>query len=140
MDVVSNFDIDVCSPIIVIDEAVLWVQMSRDIASGIQNRTMHCTVRKRTSRFMQYPFQRTLHRLRKYVSRGYTLQSLKFESAVLSDSPDRDAPNGLSVDDFDCWSFHQNRGLPHAHLAVCSSESLPDEQASDLDSGFNDSD
>jgi hypothetical protein len=132
LDVVSEFDIDVCSPIVLLDDAVVWVQMPQHVESGIQDRLMRCTVRKRSSRFLQYPFQITLHRLSKYQARGYTLQSLTFASGCridMLDGSDADGHCVLTVDDFSLL-VPQRRGLPHNHLAVCLSDFLTDEEAS----------
>jgi hypothetical protein len=138
-DVVSEFDIDVCSPIVLLDDDVVWVQMSQHVESGIRHRLMHCTVRKRSSRFLQYPFQRILHRLSKYQARGYTLQSLTFVSGCQNDMRDGSVADGrcvLSVDDFNLL-VPQRRGLPHDHFAVFHSEVPSNEEASCQDRGHH---
>ena len=99
-DVVSDFDIDICTPIVVREGGALCVHMTPSVAESITDLKMHCHVRKRQPRFMQYPLQRSLNRIRKYVSRGYSFASLTFHSTTHIDFPDRDAESSLFVDDF----------------------------------------
>jgi hypothetical protein len=99
-DVTEQFDIDVCRPIIIRRDGDLWVQMSTDVAASIRNRNMNIINRKRNDKFLQYPLQRSLHRARKYVARGYSFASLKFLSSTNFDFPEHDAACSLNINDF----------------------------------------
>jgi hypothetical protein len=99
-DVVSDFDIDICTPIVVREGGALCVHMTPSVAESITDLKMHRHIRKRQPRFMQYPLQRSLNRIRKYVSRGYSFASLTFHSTTHIDFPDRDAESSLFVEDF----------------------------------------
>ena len=100
-DIVQNFDINICTPIIVTEDKALWVKMKNDVASSIRDRRMRCVVRKRNPEYLSYPFTKTLHRLRKYVARGYGFASLTFESTTHLDFPELAENSTLNVDDFD---------------------------------------
>jgi hypothetical protein len=65
------------------------------------NGGMRCTVRKRNALFMQYPLQKSLHRMRKYAARGYTFGALIFESTSHLDFPERDAEREMEISDFE---------------------------------------
>ena len=99
-DVTRQFDLDICTPLIVVEEGALWVQMTQNVASSIRNRRMQCVVRKSNPEYLSYPFQKTMNRVRKYVSRGYIFDSLKFESTTHADFPERDEECTLNAGDF----------------------------------------
>ena len=100
-DVISQFDINICTPFVVREADGIWVSMTIEVAASIREREMRCTVRKRNALFMQYPLQKSLHRMRKYAARGYTFGALIFESTSHMDFPDRDAECELMISDFD---------------------------------------
>lgn len=100
-EVTSQFDINICTPFIVREPDGLWVRMTMEVAASIRERRMRCTVRKRNALFMQYPLQKSLHRMRKYAARGYTFGALIFESTSHLDFPDRDAECEMEISDFD---------------------------------------
>jgi hypothetical protein len=104
-DVIDQFDIDVCRPIVTRHDGDLWVQMSPEVAASIWNRIMNITNRKTNDKFLQYPLQRSLHRAQKYVARGYSFASLKFLSSTNIDFPEHDAACSLNIYDFDCLSL-----------------------------------
>lgn len=110
-DVVHQFDIDICTPIIIHEDGALWVKMSQHVASSIRDRRMHCIVRKRNPEYLSYPFKKTLNRLHKYVARGYVFDSLTFESVTRADIPLREEDCTLNVDDFAamCTSLRSKR-------------------------------
>jgi hypothetical protein len=87
-DVVNQFDINICQPVVVISHDQFIVKMSPHVAYCIRNRLMECEIKKNDKRFADYPLSRTLHRLSKYRSRGYSLMSLTFLSNVHVDYPD----------------------------------------------------
>jgi hypothetical protein len=122
-DVVQQFDIDICTPYIVHENGTFWVEMSATVADGIRNRCMNCVVRKQHSEFLCYPFKKTLHRLRKYVTRGYVFASLGFVTATHIDFPDLDHECTLNVDDFDieCMMTKRNQATGNASVgdALC---------------------
>jgi hypothetical protein len=99
-DVTQQFDLDICTPLIVVEDGAHWVQMTQDVASSIRDRRMHCVVRKCNPAYLSYPFQRTMNRVRKYVSRGFVFASLKFASAIHVDFPECDEERTLNADDF----------------------------------------
>jgi hypothetical protein len=71
-DVISQFDINICTPFVVREADGIWVSMTIEVAASIREREMRCTVRKRNALFMQYPLQKSLNRMRKYAARGYS--------------------------------------------------------------------
>jgi hypothetical protein len=87
-DVVNQFDINICQPVIGFTHDQFIVKMSLHVAYCIRNQLMECVIKKTDKRFMDYPLSRTLHRLSKYRSRGYTLMSLTFLSNMHIDFPD----------------------------------------------------
>ena len=99
-DVIQQFDLDICTPLIVVENGTHWVQMTKDVAASILNRRMHCVVRKTNPAYLSYPFQKTMNRVRKYASRGYIFASMKFESATHVDFPECDEESTLNADDF----------------------------------------
>jgi hypothetical protein len=99
-DVIEQFDIDVCRPIIIRRDGDMSVQMTVDVAASIWNRIMNVINRKRNVKFLQYPLQRSLQRARKYAARGYTFASLTFLSSSSIDFPELDAACSLNIDDF----------------------------------------
>ena len=99
-DVVHEFDINICTPIVTRKDDMLWVRMTPDVADSIRNRRLHCNMQKRHTKFMQYPLQRTLHRVGKYVERGYLFASMTFQSTAHIDFPEHDAACTLNIDDF----------------------------------------
>lgn len=99
-DVVQQFDINICTPVIVQEDGALWVNMTNDVASSICDRRMRCVVRKKNPAYLNYPFQRTMNRVRKYISRGYAFASLTFESTAHIDFAEHDDECALKVDDF----------------------------------------
>jgi hypothetical protein len=99
-DIVQQFDIDVCTPIVTHKDGKLWVRMTTDVAASIRERKMHCNMRKRHSKFMHYPLQRTLHRVGKYVARGYFFASMTFYSSTHLDFPEHDTNCTLNISDF----------------------------------------
>ena len=98
-DVTLQFDIDICTPIVIRRNGAFYIQMTALVASCIRDRIMHCIVRQHRFGSMHYPVQKSLSRLRKYQARGYTLMSLTFESTVSRDFPEFDFI--LNPDDFD---------------------------------------
>lgn len=98
-DVTNQFDIDICTPIVIRRNGALYIQMSAHVASCIRDRIMHCIMRQHRFGSMHYPVQKSLTRLRKYQARGYALMSLTFESTVTRDFPEFDFM--LNLDHFD---------------------------------------
>jgi hypothetical protein len=114
-EVISQFDINICTPIIVREaDNGIWVSMSMEVAAGIREREMRCTVRKRNALFMQYPLQKSLHRMRKYAARGYSFGALIFEATSHRDFPDRDADSELKISDFDHLVINPISTVSHA--------------------------
>jgi hypothetical protein len=100
-EVISQFDINICTPFIVREADGIWVSMTMEVAASIREREMRCTIRKRNALFLQYPLQKSLNRMRKYVARGYTFVALIFESTSHMDFPEHDAEVELKISDFD---------------------------------------
>lgn len=96
--VVSQFDIDICQPIVMKRNGEIVLLMSGEILAGIRDRCMHCTVAKKKPSAMSYPFAKTLSRLSKYQTRGYNLASMTFTSVIHLDFPDLES--WLHADDF----------------------------------------
>jgi hypothetical protein len=96
--VVSQFDIDICKPIVIQRNGEIILQMSGEILAGISDRCMHCTIDKKKPSTMAYPFAKTLSRLSKYQTRGYSLASMTFRSVINLDFPDLES--WLHADDF----------------------------------------
>ena len=90
-DVIGQFDIDVCKVVINRFDGVLQVKVAEDVLAQIRDRQMHCFVRKRTPRSLQYPLQKTLLRMMKYRSRGYKCMSILLESSNDHNFPEYDS-------------------------------------------------
>ena len=97
-DVVNQFDINICQPVVAFSNDECVVKMSPNVAYCIRNRLMECVITKNDKRFADYPLSRTLHRLSKYRSRGYTLMSMTFLSNMHIDFPD--SSQELQPEDF----------------------------------------
>jgi hypothetical protein len=98
-DVTKQFDIDICTPIVIRRNGALYIHMTAHVASCIRDRIMHCIMRQHRFGSMHYPVQKSLTRLRKYQARGYALMTLTFESTVSRDFPEFDCM--LNLDHFD---------------------------------------
>jgi hypothetical protein len=57
-------------------------------------------MQKRHAQFMQYPLQKTLNRVGKYVARGYAFAFMTFQSSTHMDFPEHDAECTLNIGDF----------------------------------------
>jgi len=109
-DVVSQFDIDICTPIVKRDrleclrcgdhhvDGSVVVTMTVDVEANIRNRFMHGNFKKKSQPISQYPLAKTMYRLSKYQTRGYNLVSFTFLSVMDMDYPDRECV--LQADDF----------------------------------------
>ena len=89
--VVDQFDIDVCRPIVVCVDGNVTVTMTSDVAANIKNRHMRGDIKKSRQFFMHYPLSRSLHRLSKYQTRGYSLVSMTFHSVMHVDFPEQES-------------------------------------------------
>lgn len=89
--VVDQFDIDICRPIVMCDDGKVSLTMTSDVAANINNRLMRGDIKKYRQFCMHYPLSRSLHRLSKYQSRGYSLVSLTFHSVMHVDFPDQES-------------------------------------------------
>lgn len=96
--IVSQFDIDICKPIVTKHDGDIVVMMTGEVLAGIRDRQMRCTVTKKYPSTIQYPFATTLLRLSKYQTRGYNLVTLTFMSAIHMDFPELES--WLHADDF----------------------------------------
>jgi hypothetical protein len=80
-ELMAQFDIDICKVAVHVCDLYgsLYFTMSTVVHNHIQQRDMHCVMRKDpSSACFHYPMQRTLDRIGKYVGRGYRFRSLQF--------------------------------------------------------------
>ena len=92
VQLMSDFDIDICRVSVHACAGTMFIQMSLDVRRSIAKRELNCVMRKHPSspNFI-YPMQRTLDRVSKYVARGYRFVSLSFVAS---------AETPLNVSDF----------------------------------------
>lgn len=88
--VVEQFDIDICRPIVMCNDGKFTVTMTADVAANIKNRLMRGDIKQSRKFCMHYPLSRSLHRLSKYETRGYSLLLLTFHSVMHVDFPDQE--------------------------------------------------
>ncbi len=81
-DILNGFDIDICRVMVNMEAGELCVRLQHDVREAIQHHVMQCVVKQGSLiSQMQCPMARSIHRIEKYTSRGYRLQSLSFQSA-----------------------------------------------------------